>query len=216
MPTDPHLEVSEAVRVQILATEHWSLLATRNITYGAIYSRAAIFLTVVSAAVVALALAAEATKFGDRFYAFALLVLPVAFLIGVGTYIRLGDARIEDFRLLLEAHPVDALVHGRDQLDARDLSPVEDLERLCEHDQGDRSPVPDVLALRPRVTLEQRALVDIEVPLGDADGEVAERIRRNVDAASRQTVALHRRKGSIVTDDLGDRIGCRHVRVVRR
>jgi hypothetical protein len=216
MPTDPHLEVSEAVRVQILATEHWSLLATRNITYGAIYSRAAIFLTVVSAAVVALALAAEATKFGDRFYAFALLVLPVAFLIGVGTYIRLGDARIEDFRLLLEAHPVDALVHGRDQLDARDLSPVEDLERLCEHDQGDRSPVPDVLALRPRVTLEQRALVDIEVPLGDADGEVAERIRRNVDAASRQTVALHRRKGSIVTHDLGDRIGCRHVRVVRR
>jgi hypothetical protein len=100
MPTDPHLEVSEAVRVQILATEHWSLLATRNITYGAIYSRAAIFLTVVSAAVVALALAAEATEFGDRFYAFALLVLPVAFLIGVGTYIRLGDARIEDFRLL--------------------------------------------------------------------------------------------------------------------
>ena len=95
MPTDPHLEVSEAVRVQILATEHWSLLATRNITYGAIYSRASIFLTVVSAAVVALALAAEATEFGDRFYVFALLVLPVAFFIGVGTYIRLGDARIE-------------------------------------------------------------------------------------------------------------------------
>ena len=85
MPTDPHLDVSEAVRVQILATEHWSLLATRNITYGAIYSRATIFLTVVSAAVVALALAAEATEFGDRFYVFALLVLPVAFFIGVGT-----------------------------------------------------------------------------------------------------------------------------------
>ena len=34
MPTDPHLDVSEAVRVQILATEHWSLLAARNITYG--------------------------------------------------------------------------------------------------------------------------------------------------------------------------------------
>ena len=100
MPTDPHLDVSEAVRVQILATEHWSLLATRNITYGAIYSRATIFLTVVSAAVVALALAAEATEFGDRFYVFALLVLPVAFFIGVGTYIRLVDARIEDFWLL--------------------------------------------------------------------------------------------------------------------
>src|SRR6476469_9853884 len=100
MPTDPHLDVSEAVRVQILATEHWSLLAARSITYGAIYSRATIFLTVVSAAVVALALAAEATEFGDRFYVFALLVLPIAFFIGVGAYIRLVDARIEDFWLL--------------------------------------------------------------------------------------------------------------------
>ena len=100
MPTEPHLDVSEAVRMQILATEHWSLLATRNITYGAIYSRANIFLTVVSAAVVALALAAEATEFGDRFYVFALLVLPIAFFIGVGTYIRLLDARVEDFWLL--------------------------------------------------------------------------------------------------------------------
>src|SRR6476646_782188 len=100
MPTDPHLDVSEAVRVQILATEHWSLLATRNITYGAIYNRANIFLTVVSAAVVALALSADATEFGVRFYVFALLVLPVAFFIGVGTYIRLIDARIEDFWLL--------------------------------------------------------------------------------------------------------------------
>ena len=100
MPTDPHLEVSDAVHVQILATEHWSLLATRYVTYGAIYSRATIFLTVVSAAVVALALAADATEFGNRFYVFALLVLPVAFLIGVGTYIRLVDARIDDFWLL--------------------------------------------------------------------------------------------------------------------
>ena len=100
MPTDPDLDVPEAVRVQILATEHWSLLATRNIAYGAIYSRATIFLTVVSAAVVALALAADATEFGDRFYVFALLVLPVAFFIGLGTYIRLVDARIEDFWLL--------------------------------------------------------------------------------------------------------------------
>ena len=100
MPTDPHLEVSEAVRVQILATEHWSLLATRNITYGAIYSRAAIFLTVVSATVVALALVARATEFGDGFTAFALLVLPVALFVGVATYIRLIEARIDDFWLL--------------------------------------------------------------------------------------------------------------------
>ena len=100
MPTDPYLDVSEAVRVQILATEHWSLLATRSITYGAIYSRATIFLTVVSAAVVALALVARATEFGDGFTAFALLVLPVALFVGVATYLRLIEARIDDFWLL--------------------------------------------------------------------------------------------------------------------
>ena len=76
MPTDPHLDVSEAVRVQILATEHWSPLAARNITYGAIYSRP------------------------TGFTAFALLVLPVALFAGVATYIRLIEARIDDFWLL--------------------------------------------------------------------------------------------------------------------
>ena len=53
-----------------------------------------------SAAVVALALVAQATEFGDRFYVFALLVLPLALFIGVATYIRVIDARIEDFWLV--------------------------------------------------------------------------------------------------------------------
>jgi len=51
--------VPVAVRVQILATEHWSLLATRSMTWSEIFSRAGIFLTVVSASVVALALVAR-------------------------------------------------------------------------------------------------------------------------------------------------------------
>src|SRR6187551_2557537 len=101
MPTDPHHpDVSEAVRVQILATEHWSLLAARNITYSAIFSRTSIFLTVVSAAVVALALVAQATEFGDDFRLFALLVLPVTLFVGVATYIRVLDARLEDIWLV--------------------------------------------------------------------------------------------------------------------
>ena len=99
-PSPPRADVPEAVRVQILATEHWSLLATRSITYGAIFNRTSIFLTVVSAAVVALALVGQATDFGDRFYVFALLVLPVALFIGVATFIRLIDAWLEDFWLV--------------------------------------------------------------------------------------------------------------------
>ena len=89
-----------AVRVQILATEHWSLLATRSMTWGEVFSRAGIFLTVVSAAVVALALVAQATDFGDGFYVFALLVLPIVLVLGVGTLVRLGDALTEDVRLV--------------------------------------------------------------------------------------------------------------------
>src|SRR5436305_11863652 len=120
------------------------------------------------------------------------------------------DVLTDDDAEVLEAHPVDTLVNGRDELDERDRSPVEDIERLGEHDLGDRAPVPDVLEVRPRMTLEQRALVDVKVPIGDADGEVAERVGCDVDAAGNKTVALHRREGSIVPDDLGYRIRRRH------
>ena len=99
-PSAPPPGVPDAVRVQILATEHWSLLAARNITYSAIFSRTSIFLTVVSAAVVALALVAQATEFGDDFRLFALLVLPVTLFVGVATYIRVLDARLEDIWLV--------------------------------------------------------------------------------------------------------------------
>src|SRR4029453_15161859 len=55
---------------------------------------------------------------------------------------------------VLEGHPVDALVNGRDELDERDRSPVEDIEGPGEYDQGDRTPVPDVLAVRPPMGLQ--------------------------------------------------------------
>ena len=61
------------------------------------------------------------------------------------------------------------------------------------------------------MALEKRPLVDVQVPIGDADGEMAQRIGGDVDAAGKKTVALHRREGSIVPDDLGDRIRRRHV-----
>jgi hypothetical protein len=77
----------------------------------------------------------------------------------------------DDDAEVLEPHPVDALVNGRDELDARDRSPIEDIERLGEHGQGDRTPVPYALAVRSRMALEKRSLVDVQIPLGDADGE---------------------------------------------
>jgi hypothetical protein len=92
--------VTDAVRAQILATEHWSLLATRSMTWNEVFSRASMFLTVLSAAVVALALVAQATAFGPSFRLFALLVLPVVLLVGLATLIRLGNANADDFWLV--------------------------------------------------------------------------------------------------------------------
>src|SRR5436189_6369876 len=117
----------------------------------------------------------------------------------------------DDDAEVLEAHSVDALVNRRDELDTRDRSPVEDVERLGEDDLGDRTSVPDALEVRPRMALEKRALVDVQVPIGDARGEVTERVGRDVDAAGKKTVALHRRESPIVPDDLGDGIRRRHV-----
>ena len=47
---------------------------------------------------------------------------------------ELVELLTDDDAEMLEAHPVDALVNGRDELDARDQSSVEDLERFGEHD----------------------------------------------------------------------------------
>src|SRR5215467_8997740 len=93
--------VTDAVRAQLLATEHWSLLATRSMTWNEVFSRASMFLTVLSASVVALALVAQATAFGPTFRLFALLVLPIVLLVGVATYIRLNDANVDDIGWLL-------------------------------------------------------------------------------------------------------------------
>jgi hypothetical protein len=84
--------VPEAVRMQILATEHWGLLATRGMIWNEIFTRATMFFTLVSVSVVALALVAQASEFGDDFRLFALLLLHVVLGAGFFTVMRMGDA----------------------------------------------------------------------------------------------------------------------------
>ena len=84
------------MRLQILATEHWSLLASRNLAWSESFSRAGMFLTTLSGAIVALALVAQATAFGEGFRAFALVILPIVVFIGVATLLRLGIANYHD------------------------------------------------------------------------------------------------------------------------
>jgi hypothetical protein len=90
--------VPAGVRVQILATEHWSLLATRQLAWTEAFTRAGLFLTVLSAAVVALALVAQT---GEDFTLFAVVLLPVVLVLGIATYVRIGQINDEDARLLV-------------------------------------------------------------------------------------------------------------------
>jgi len=82
--------------MQILSTEHWSLLATRSLSWNESFSRAGLFLSVVSATAVALALVGQASAFGQQFVAFALVMLPVALFVGLATFTRLDEVNAED------------------------------------------------------------------------------------------------------------------------
>lgn len=88
--------VPPSVRLQILSTEHWSLLASRSLAWNESFSRAGMFLSTLTGAIVALALVAQASAFGQGFVWFALLILPVVLFIGIGTYIRQGGSNTHD------------------------------------------------------------------------------------------------------------------------
>jgi len=87
---------ARALRTQMLATEHWSLLATRSLSWNESFSRASMFLSLLSGAVVALALVAQATQFGSGFSVFAVLLLPVVLFVGIATFVRLVEINNED------------------------------------------------------------------------------------------------------------------------
>ena len=85
-----------ALQLQVLATEHWGLLATRSLAWNESFTRAGMFLSTLSGAIVALALVAQATEFGDEFTLFALVILPVVLFIGITTFIRMGTSNYYD------------------------------------------------------------------------------------------------------------------------
>jgi hypothetical protein len=91
----PQRRDSEAI--QILATEHWSLLATRALTYQESLGRVNMFLTVLSGSVIALALVAQAAHFGPAFISVAIFMLSVVFFVGLLTVRRLLMLNLDDY-----------------------------------------------------------------------------------------------------------------------
>ncbi len=112
--------ITPGMRLQILSTEHWSLLASRSLAWNESFSRAGMFLSTLSGSIVALALVAQATQFGEGFRVFGLVILPVVLFIGIGTTLRMGIANNHDAVCVL----------GMNRIRAGYLEIAPDLERF--------------------------------------------------------------------------------------
>ena len=95
-PTGTALDDPRAL--QILSTEHWSLLAGRSLAYNEAFTRAGMFLTALSASMVAIAFVAQADRTGSAVPTFTLVLLGFDLFVGLTTYLRLVETTREDLR----------------------------------------------------------------------------------------------------------------------
>ncbi len=89
------------LRAQLLATEHWSLLATRGMTWSEVMSRITVHLTVASAALVVLALVTQATGFGVAFHVLSIGLTSAILVLGTLTGVRVHNASREDAAIIV-------------------------------------------------------------------------------------------------------------------
>ena len=106
---DPISDLTDPRALTILTTEHWSQLSARSLAYNEAFTRGAMFLTFLSASLVALALFAQGMNFGAEFLTIAAIVLAFDFVIGLTTYARINGANVDDLRAM---HAMARLRHG--------------------------------------------------------------------------------------------------------
>lgn len=100
-PAGGPAELTPSVRAQLLATEHWSLLASRSTTQGEVLTRISMFLTFTSASLLSVALVGQATQFSGAFRAFALTVLGIDLVVGLLTHLRVMSVGMEDLMYVI-------------------------------------------------------------------------------------------------------------------
>lgn len=93
-PADP------ALRVQMLATEHWSLLGTRSLLWSEVMGRITAHFTFGSASLVVLALTQQALGVADAFHLLAVWLGVSVLLTGTLTALRVRNASQEDLMLV--------------------------------------------------------------------------------------------------------------------
>jgi hypothetical protein len=112
-PPGPITSLDDPRVIQILSTEHWSLLSARSLAYNESFTRGAMFLTFLSMSFVALALLAQGMTFGHEFLVIAAVVLGFDFVIGLLTYFRISGANVDDLRAV---HGMARIRHGYTQI----------------------------------------------------------------------------------------------------
>ena len=95
-------------RAQLLATEHWGLLAARSTAQSELLTRITIFLTLVSAGLVTIGLLGQATDFSGWFGLAAISILAFLSLIGVMTHVRVFGASEEDMMYVIAMNRIRA------------------------------------------------------------------------------------------------------------
>jgi hypothetical protein len=112
-PVLPIASIDDPRAIQLLSTEHWSLLGARSLAYNEAFVRAGMFLTFLSMSFVGLALLAQAMSFGRDFLSVAALVLAFDLVIGVTTFLRMNGANLDDLRAV---HGMARIRHAYTQI----------------------------------------------------------------------------------------------------
>src|SRR5918993_3036858 len=95
-PSSPGSDAALGRRAQILATEHWGLLAARGTAQSEVLTRISIFLTLVSAGLITIGLLGQASDFDGWFTPATLAILAFLCLIGFMTQVRVMNVSEED------------------------------------------------------------------------------------------------------------------------
>lgn len=85
-----------AALMQAVGNQYGILQSARGATISESSSRSSLYLTSLSGAVVGLSFVAQASRFGQAFFIFAVAILPVVFFLGVVTYYRVMQTGVED------------------------------------------------------------------------------------------------------------------------
>jgi hypothetical protein len=108
MTGEPEQSAQNANALQCLTTEHFNLQTARSAAIAESNGRAGLFLSTVSSAVVAMSFIGQASKMGEAFFTFSMVLFPTLFFLGIVTFVRMLQTGIED---VLYARGINRIRH---------------------------------------------------------------------------------------------------------